>query len=160
MKSREHRFQTAHFAILSLLIRRVATKPSVDQSKAIVPPSCAAMLRCTSLLPKPSSVAGAEMAGPPRSVHLIMTSSSWPLHDTSSVPLATDSDPYFAEFVASSWIFWARVVLELSPTFVCGTETRMRTLASFSSYGASSTEMRSPRSAASRFRPGLGRMRS
>jgi hypothetical protein len=46
---------------------------------------------------------------------MITTSSSGPLHDTSSVPLATDSDPYFAEFVASSWITRARVVLELSP---------------------------------------------
>src|SRR5215212_7818303 len=67
------RFQTAHFASLSLLMRRVATRPSVDQSKAIVPPSCAAMLRCTNLLPKPSSVAGAEIDGPPRSVHTITT---------------------------------------------------------------------------------------
>jgi hypothetical protein len=63
---------------------------------------------------------------------MITTWSSRPLHDTSSVPLATDSDPYFAEFVASSWIVRARVVLELSPTFIFGTETRMRTLAPFS----------------------------
>ena len=69
-------FKTAHLAILSLLIRRVATRPSADQSKAIVPPSCAATLRCINLLPKPSGAAGAEMGGPPRSVHTITTSLS------------------------------------------------------------------------------------
>ena len=40
------------------------------------------------------------------------TSSSWALHDTSSVPLAIDSAPYFAEFVANSWITKASVVLD------------------------------------------------
>src|SRR5437588_5170258 len=39
------------------------------QSNPMVPPNWAAMLRCTNLLPKPSSIVGATMGGPPRSVH-------------------------------------------------------------------------------------------
>lgn len=67
---------TIQFARRSLLIRRVPTTPSADQSKAIVPPSWAAILRCTNLLPKPSSFVGATTGGPPRSVHVTTTSSS------------------------------------------------------------------------------------
>src|SRR4051812_724143 len=140
------------FARRSLLIRRVTTTPSSDQSKAIVPPSWAAILRCTNLLPKPSSFVGATTGGPPRSVHITTTSFSSALHDTSKVPLESDSAPYFAELVANSWITKASAVLEVSPTFILGTETRIRTLAPFSSYGASRTEMRSPRSVASLLR--------
>ena len=154
-KSAEHQF-----ARRSLLIRRMTTKPSSDQSKVIAPPSWAAILRCTNLLPKPSSFVGATTGGPPRSVHLTTTSSSWALHDTSKVPLESDSAPYFAELVANSCITKASAVLEVSPTFILGTETRIRTLAPSSSYGASRTEMRSPRSVASLFRPGTGRIRS
>jgi hypothetical protein len=147
-------------AIRSLLIRNVATNPSCDQSKTMLPPSCAAILRCTNLLPKPSSMADGTGAGPPRSVHVITTSSLWALHDTSSVPLGSESEPYFAELVASSWITSASVVLDLSPMFIFGTETRIRTLAPSSSYGANNTDNRSPRSVASLFRPANGRMRS
>jgi len=124
--------QTHQFAIRSRLMRSVTTRPSADQSKAMVPPSWALMLRWISLLPKPS-VVSADFGGPPRSVHMITTSSSCALHDTSSVPLETDSEPYFAELVASSWMTSANVVLERSPTFILGTDTRMRTLAPFSS---------------------------
>src|SRR3954465_15387719 len=99
------------------------------------------MLRCINLLPKPSAFWGATTGGPPRSVQAITTSSSLALQDTSTVPLAVDSAPYFAEFVANSWTTNANVVLEASPTLIFGTETRMRTLASFSSYGASNTDM-------------------
>lgn len=60
--------------------------------------------------------------------------------------IESDSAPYFAELVANSWITKASAVLEVSPTFILGTETRIRTLAPFSSYGASRTDMRSPRS--------------
>ena len=84
------------FARRSLLIRRMTTTPSSDQSKLIAPPSWAAILRCTNWLPKPSSFVGAATGGPPRSVHLTTTSSSssWALHDTSRVPLDSDSAPY------------------------------------------------------------------
>jgi hypothetical protein len=41
------------------------------------------------------------------------------------VPLATESEPYFAEFVANSWITSACVALDASHTFIFGTETRM-----------------------------------
>src|SRR6267142_7116175 len=92
----------------SLLMRRVATTPSSDQSNTIAPPSWAAILRCTNLLPKPSSVAGTLIGGPPRSVQVITTSSPWALHDTSNVPLATDSDPYFAELERGETCFGAR----------------------------------------------------
>src|SRR3954470_21542124 len=145
-KSAEHQF-----ARRSLLMRRMITTPSSDQSKLIAPPSWAAILRCTNWLPKPSSFVGATTGGPPRSVHLTTTSSSWALHDTSRVPLESDSAPYFAELVANSCNTRASAVLEASPTFILGTETRIRTLAPFSSYGASRTEMRSPRSVPSLF---------
>ena len=62
------------------------------------------MLRWTNLLPKPSSLAGAAIGGPPRSVHVTTTSSSLALHDTSNVPLARESAPYLAEFITISWI--------------------------------------------------------
>src|SRR3954451_6218254 len=117
------------FATRCLLIRNVTTTPSSDQSKAMVPPSRAAILRCTNLLPKPSSFVGATTGGPPRSVHITTTSSSWALHDTSNVPLEIDNAPYFAELVANSWITRASAVLEVSPTLILGTETRIRTLA-------------------------------
>jgi hypothetical protein len=77
--------------------------------------------------------ASLEFDGPHRSVHMSAISSSWALHETSSVPLATDKEPYLAQLAASSWITNASVVLDLSPTFIFGTETRMRTLAPCSS---------------------------
>ena len=67
---------SAQFARRLLLIRKVTTTPSSDQSKAMVPPSWAAILRCTNLLPKPCSLTGAMTGGPPRSVHITTTSSS------------------------------------------------------------------------------------
>jgi hypothetical protein len=60
----------------SLLIRRVTTKPSNDQSNAMAPPNCASTVRFTNLLPKPSSFEGATTGGPPRSVHITTISSS------------------------------------------------------------------------------------
>jgi hypothetical protein len=59
------RSPATQFARRSLLIRRVTTRPSSDQSKAMVPPSWAAILRCTNLLPKPSGFVGATTGGPP-----------------------------------------------------------------------------------------------
>jgi hypothetical protein len=53
------------YARRPLLIRKVTTTPSGDQSNAIAPPSCAATVRCTNLLPKPSSVDGATTVDRP-----------------------------------------------------------------------------------------------
>lgn len=77
-----------------LLIRSVATRPSGYQSKAMVPPSLLAMLRVTSVLPKPAGFAGAATGGPPRSVQISTTFVSWTGHNTSSLPLAAESAPY------------------------------------------------------------------
>src|SRR5688572_17246044 len=99
----------------------------------MAPSSWADILLCTSLLPKPSRVAGALIGGPPRSVQVMTTLSSLALQDTSKVPLARDSAPYLVELVASSWITKAKAVLEDSPTFILGTDTRIRTVAPFSS---------------------------
>src|SRR4051794_24638435 len=104
-------------------MRSVTTTPSCDQSKAIAPPSWADMLRCTSLLPKPSTATGTRTGGPPRSVHTTISSSPAPLQDTSKVPLDVERAPYLVELVASSWRTRASVMLDLSPTLILGTET-------------------------------------
>ena len=96
------RRSSTQYARRPLLIRRVTTTPSGDQSNAMAPPSCAATVRCTNLLPKPSGTEGATTGGPPRSVHITTTSSSRAVHDTSRVPRALERAPYFAEFVANS----------------------------------------------------------
>jgi hypothetical protein len=57
----------------------------------------------TSLLPNPVRD-GFSTRGPPRSVQLIRQSPSGAIvHATASVPSGTDSDPYFAALVISSW---------------------------------------------------------
>ena len=66
----------AQYARRFLLIRRATTRPSCAQSNVMAPPSCAATVRCTNLLPKPSGIEGATTGGPPRSVHMTTTSSS------------------------------------------------------------------------------------
>ena len=59
------------------------------------------MLRLTSLLPKPVGSVGAATGGPPRSVQTVTTSSSWAVHDTSSVPSAAESAPYLIDYLKS-----------------------------------------------------------
>lgn len=127
----------------------------------MVPSSCSDITRLMSLLPNSPGPVGVVNAGPPLSVHVTMTSSSWPVDDTSSVPVSDESAPYLREFVASSWMINASAVADASPTPMRGTDTRIRSLnAPGSSYGANKIDSRSPSKASALACPGSGRTKS
>ena len=60
--------------------------------------------------------AGRSTAGPPRSAQTSTSSLSWWSRTMSRVPLSTDRQPYFIEFVANSCITRAMAVAAVSPT--------------------------------------------